>query len=45
MRASLVVSPTFCSHIFMGTDELLDVLKTEIWPLRDDRSPISKIGR
>jgi len=29
----------------MGTDELLDVLKTEIWPLRDDRSPISKIGR
>jgi hypothetical protein len=29
----------------MGTDELLDVLKTEIWPLLDDRCPISKIGR
>jgi len=29
----------------MGTDELLDVLKTEIWPLLNHRSPISKIGR
>jgi antitoxin VapB len=25
--------------------ELLDVLKTEIWPLLDDRSPITKTER
>lgn len=27
------------------TDELLDVLSTEIWPLLDDGSPISKAER
>lgn len=26
-------------------DELLDVLRTEIWPLLRDRSPITKIER